>query len=655
MKEHIIAFKTEFQRFLEQSAALPDEITALYTVCDCLHESNDKSVYLVRAKSDGRRFILKAADKRCKQDLETEYGLLGMLSGAAFPRAVFFCEDGTHKYLIREYIEGVTLAEHVERHGVFSEEAAAQIACSLSEALEQLHALDPPVIHRDIKPQNIVLTPENTCAVIDFGTARRYHNGTEKDTVCMGSEITAAPEQFGYRQTDVRSDIYALGVLVLYLCTGSFDLQQCDTIQNKRLAAIIRRCTRFDPADRYATLRHVRLRLKRIERNKPFVRAAFACGLVLGLALGAALTLLSVGSVTQRADTAQSDTIQSNALQSDTGRIAEQTVEEDPQPVTFQSDLIASAVRQELGIDETAPIFEDDLDRVTQLLITGNSVFSGNLYDYTWSALYVTPAETGTIFTLDDILKLKNLTTLGLAGQQITDISVLAQTNIVTLVLCDNKIMDLSPLSGMKCLSELYLSDNPISDIEALRETPTLTLLDISDTFVTDLSPLAGSKIQTLYLFHTPVQDYSVLSGLSWLQALHASRLDADGIAVCCRLNQLEALTLSDSPALSSLDALTGMTGLLFLDIAGDAVATLDGVECFQNLTYLCMTGTLITDLSPLTSLSSITGVHIAGLSIDDYSVLLQIPSLERVYCLAQQKEIIEQIPGGESLNFIIS
>ena len=651
MKEQIIAFKTEFQRFLEQTTALPNVISAAYTIRDCLHESDDKSVYLITAKSDGQRFILKTADKRCKQDLETEYNLLMTLSGIAFPRAVFFCEDEKRKYLVRQYIEGVTLAEHVETAGTFSEEKATRIAGSLCEALEQLHSLDPPVIHRDVKPQNIILTPENTCAIIDFGTAQRYHSGTEKDTVCMGSEITAAPEQFGYRQTDVRSDVYALGVLLLYLCTGSFDLERCSEIQNKRLYAVIRRCTRFDPADRYASLRRVHRQLNRVLRKKRRGVIAFAGGLALGLALGAALSFALMPNLPEQT---QPDAAQAAAEQTVDGAAVEQTAGEETQPVTFQSDLIESAVRQALGIDEMTPILESDLDRVTQLLITGNTIYTGDLNGSSWDEFISEPTETGTISALEDIRKLKNLTVLGLVGQKITDVSALAQTNIETLVLCDNTIMDLSPLSEMKCLSELYLSGNPISDIAVLSDIPTLTLLDVSDTFVTDLSPLTGSRVQTLYLFNTPIEDYSVLSSLQQLEALKVNRLDSDDIVECGRLDRLLSLYLWDSSALTDLTPLLGLTRLEFLDLTNNGLTDITGIECFASLDFFCLISNPVSDLSPITKLNRITGLNIVGLSLSDYTFITQIPSLERVYCNAEQKEIIEQLPGGENFDFYV-
>ncbi len=646
MNEQIRAFKTEFQRFLEHSVVLPKEISDAYEVCNGLSESKGKAIYIVTSKVDHQRYILKTADRHCKEDIEEEYSLLDTLDGGGFPRPVAFYKDDSHKYLIRQYIEGVTLEEYVDEHGPFSEAESIRIVCNVCVALERLHALQPPVIHRDIKPQNIIYTPDRSCVLIDLGAARRYRRNIEKDTVCIGSEITAAPEQFGYRQTDVRSDVYAVGILLLYLCTGSFDLERCNDIQNKRLNAVVRHCTRFDPANRYPSVHRVHVHLKRIPKATQHWYTSFPAGLALGLVLGATLGFFVMQSLPESQPTVSAD---------DTMSIATTSIESSAQqPVTFQSELIASAVRQSLGVGEGTPIYESDLSQVTQLLILGDSVYS-EWDEFLWNALYGAQGETGTINSIEDIQKLPNLMALGLAGQRISDISMLERTNITKLALCDNIISDLSPLAGMPCIAELYIGQNPISDITALSEVPTLTLLDVSDTSVTDLTPLTGSHLHSLNLFHAPIEDYSVLSGLQQLETLKVNHLNSDDIAECGRLGQLVTLFLCDTPALTNLAPLSGMTRLTFLDLSSNGITDVAGIESFTNLDYICLINNPVSDLSPLTKLSNISGLNITGLSLSDYTCILQISSLQRVYCNAEQESIIKQLPGGDALSFIVN
>ncbi len=647
MKEQIGAYKAEFEAFWERLITLPAEISAAYDVCSVLSEGNGKTTCLIAAKDNGRRYILKTSDLQCKESLQEEYSLLETLSGSSFPRAISFAQNDSCRYLVRQYVEGVTLDQYVAEHGVFSETESARIAYELCRALETLHALRPPVIHRDIKPQNVIYTPEKSCVLIDLGAARRYDTAAAKDTTTIGSEITAAPEQYGYRQTDVRSDVYALGVLLLFLCTGSYDLERCNDIQNKRLLAIVRRCTRFDPDDRYSSIPLVQLYLGRVLANRPRWYASFPAGLALGLALGSVLCFFAMRAILPQ----QTVEVKTVALAAAAAEVSETP---NLQPVSFSSDLIERAVRETLGMDATAPIYESDLDRVTQLMILGDKVYT-NFEDYVRDISFSQPSGAGTLYSLDDIAKLKNLHILGISDQKITDLSILKQTSIEKLSLCDNLITDLSPLTEMPCLGELYINGNPISDISLLRDIPTLTLLDAGNTKVTDLSPLAGSKIRSLFLFDAPIADYSPLLEMSQLEALKVNRLDKEGIAVCSQLTQIVSLDIHKTPAITDLTPVSGMTNLNFLGLIDDGITDISGVGRYSNLDFLCLIGNPISDLSDLISLPRIKGLNIAGMSLSDYSFITQIPTLENVYCNEQQKQIIEKLPGADKFNYIVS
>ena len=645
MKEQIVAYKAEFEAFWERLIALPAEISAAYDVCSVLSEGNGKTTCLIAAKDNGRRYILKTSDLQCKESLEEEYSLLETLSGSSFPRAISFAQNDSCRYLVRQYVEGVTLDQYVAQHGVFSESESARIAYELCRALETLHSLRPPVIHRDIKPQNVIFTPERTCVLIDLGAARRYDSEAAKDTTTIGSEITAAPEQYGYRQTDVRSDVYALGVLMLFLCTGSYDLERCADIQNKRLSAIIRRCTRFDPDDRYSSIPLVQLYLGRVLANRPRWYASFPAGLALGLALGSVLCFFAMRAILPQ----QTDEVKTVAL-------AAAAVSETPnlQPVSFSSELIERAVRETLGMDATAPIYESDLDRVTQLLILGDKVYT-DWDTYRDDADSKVSDGNGTLFSMDDISKLRNLQILGIADQKLFDLYILEHTNIERLVLCDNLITNLSPLTGMPCLSELYLKGNPISDISILRNIPTLRLLNISFTQVTNLSPMVGTRLQSLILFDTSISDYSPLLEMPQLETLKVNRLDLKGISVCSQLTQLGSLAIGNTPDLTELAPLSGLTKLYFLDLVYDGLQDISGVEQLTKLDYLCLIGNPLSDFSPLTKMTNLRAVNITRLELDDYSFITQIPSLKDIYCDEQQKVIIEKLPGADRFNYIVS
>mgnify|MGYP001769332255 CR=1 FL=1 len=234
-------------------------------------------------------------------------------------------------------------------------------------------------------------------------------------------------------------------MLLLYLCTGSYDLARCGEIQNKRLAGVIRRCTRFDPADRYPSVQRVQMHLNLVLNQRLHWYRTFYGGLAAGLVLGASLcfVIMRQSALISPADAANAAALPATTV----------SAVADAQPVVFSSELIERAVRETLGMDAATPIYESDLEKVTQLMIFGDNVYS-DWDTFIHDVTYRTPEGNGTLFSMDDVVKLPNLHMLGIVDQKIFDISILKQTVIETLALSNNLITDLSPLTEMPCLSK---------------------------------------------------------------------------------------------------------------------------------------------------------------------------------------------------------
>lgn len=187
-------------------------------------------------------------------------------AGARFlhlPRIEDCYERDDELVVIMEFVRGETLHEAVYRRDP-SPDLAREVFPLLCDAVAELHeGFDPPIIHRDLKPGNVILS-EGNLTLIDFGIARAYREGAESDTVSFGTRAYAPPEQFGFGQTDVRSDVYALGMLLYYLLT--------EEVPAPRLAggpfaapgipaplrSVLSRATAFDPAARYPSARALR-------------------------------------------------------------------------------------------------------------------------------------------------------------------------------------------------------------------------------------------------------------------------------------------------------------------------------------------------------------------------------------------------------------
>lgn len=164
--------------------------------------------------------------------------------------------------VVSEYVEGATVAALVSADGGGTAFARA-VFPEVCDAVSELHGLiDPPLIHRDVKPANIIISnrPDGVSAtLIDFGIARRYRAGEGADTVRFGTRAYAPPEQFGFGQTSVRSDVYALGMVLLFCLTGSEPegLPAADALAARgiepALAEVVLKAAAFDPVARYAS------------------------------------------------------------------------------------------------------------------------------------------------------------------------------------------------------------------------------------------------------------------------------------------------------------------------------------------------------------------------------------------------------------------
>lgn len=150
-----------------------------------------------------------------------EASMLIKLRHPALPRIMDFFPVGADRwYLVMDFIEGVSLQQVVEQTGPIPENEVLQWAKQIGEILSYLHEQNPPIIFRDLKPSNIMLTPNGAIKLIDFGIARHFNQAGSVDTTQYGSHGFSPPEQYGTGQTDPRADIYSLGATLHCLLSG---------------------------------------------------------------------------------------------------------------------------------------------------------------------------------------------------------------------------------------------------------------------------------------------------------------------------------------------------------------------------------------------------------------------------------------------------
>lgn len=135
--------------------------------------------------------------------------------------------DAENWYLITRYIEGQTLEDYLQQApgGCLTEEETIKLGIEIANLMSSLHTHEPPIIFRDLKPANVMLTPDQKLYLIDFGIARVHTPGKPKDTTPLGSPGYAPPEQYGSAQTEQRSDVYSLGATLQTLLTGRDPLE----------------------------------------------------------------------------------------------------------------------------------------------------------------------------------------------------------------------------------------------------------------------------------------------------------------------------------------------------------------------------------------------------------------------------------------------
>lgn len=232
-----------------------------------------------------------------------EVTLLPTLTHENIPRFYSHFTDPEHWYLVMEYIPGQTLEEYLQtsRTGYCSVEETLKIGVALSAVLEYLHFKRQPVIFRDVKPTNIMLTPSKKVYLIDFGIARLFHPNKAKDTTPLGSPGFAAPEQYGRAQSDQRTDIYGLGATLQTLLTGR-DPQELRAGELSRrpdpipqhIQRLLNEMMDADPRRRPGNMTAVKQKLRNAQ-----ARLHRVSNYILGLVLGALYCAMSyAGTIT---------------------------------------------------------------------------------------------------------------------------------------------------------------------------------------------------------------------------------------------------------------------------------------------------------------------------------------------------------------------
>lgn len=361
-----------------------------YKILSIIGQGGMSTVYLAINERANKPWAIKEVRKNgvsnyevVKQSLVMETDMLKQLSHPNLPSIVDVIDTDECFLIVMDYIEGNTLLRAIEEYGAQPQDKVIGWAKELCDVLSYLHTRKSPIIYRDLKPANIMLKPDGTITLIDFGTARTYKKDRIEDTTCLGTRGYAAPEQFGGRgQTDERTDIYNLGATLYHLVTGHnpgeppyemYPIRQWNPTLSAGLEQIILKCTQLNPADRYQSSAQVMYDLEHYSeldkdyRKRAGLRVAmFGITTVITLSCAGAAAFLLLSSNKLQKDSYVSYIEEARSHPNVTGQIDnyEEAIALDPMNGTAYLELL----NQVYLLDDNFTPEEDE--QLRKLLIT---------------------------------------------------------------------------------------------------------------------------------------------------------------------------------------------------------------------------------------------------------------------------------------------
>lgn len=685
----------------KEELTLPFFVTDKFLINKLIHRSPRTRTYLLTDKSSGRLFLLKARPISERTSTDNEAKTLKRLEelGITSPRVILHqdFEDGC--YLIREYIPGETLAEYEERRGGIDESELVTLGILILERLRTLHELDEPIIHRDLKPKNILLIEDNETvdgdmpeiALIDYDTARIYKEEASSDTFFMGTKETAAPEQYGFAQSDVRTDLYGVGKTLIHLATGTYNEKLLEEhLQSHKLIALLRKTVSLDKKDRpesaakmiqeLVSIKH-QIRRRRclgiytmtaqyeervIEQG---MKAYPGRRLVLTIVMTVLVVAVGVGAffcgkmIGNGSYSGNSDSIMSTSR----GAASEQAALVLPPTPTHKPEDIVDfhgsktmelAIRTALGSDER--IFDKktityrDLAGIQKFYAIGDQSYikpdsyqntdnedqllfqNGEGYD-----AKTVKTGFGDIRDLSLLTEMPNLEKVFISHQKITDLTPITGLDLHELAIYDCPVSDYSPLSGLKHLEKLVLMKCNGHDLSFLLQLKELNSLSLGRMTVDSLNILKNKMIISLQLERTFVKDdsYDAVGDMPALCTLYLWNTSEDIVKKIGSCPEVQELEIQWTSLQDGLAAIGDMPSLRTLNLSCSTLPSMKGINRLSPYHVIVPNGV---GLDWLPTCPSVQSIDISMMTKVNYDVLKKA-SLSYVYVNEKQYADIEK------------
>ena len=215
--------------------------------------NNTHKVYLVKNKNDNCFYVEKILSV---YDLDVYEYLLNK-SFYGIPKVVEIVKDDNDLVVFEEYISGLSLQELLDKGYFFSVNEIRAISITLCRIMSNLNN-NVKIVHRDIKPSNIIKN-NKMYFLIDFNAAKFIDESKQRDTILLGTEGYAAPEQYGFGSSTVQTDIYSIGKLISELANNNL---------SNELKNIVDKCCQIDPKNRYSSFKELELALAKKTKGR---------------------------------------------------------------------------------------------------------------------------------------------------------------------------------------------------------------------------------------------------------------------------------------------------------------------------------------------------------------------------------------------------
>lgn len=531
----------------------PAELTGQYQILECMSTAEGQETLLGVSRESNQKVVIKRYDTTGPLYQPDKIPDTSDLSCKGIPRCIEQIRTADARYVVREYIEGENLAQYARGHR-FQKTEIIQIGLQLIGILTCLHGRKNPIVHRDIKPENIIMQKDGSVLLIDFGISREYKDDQKSDTVVVGTRQYAAPEQYGFQQTDNRSDIYSLGMVLAWMLYGKAEIPDQPA---GKLEKIIQKCTAFAPKDRYQSAEELGKDLQKLtsegiaKRWQHHKRMAALAGIVLVavIALGIKLRLDSMKKA-----------------------------------VVFTEPLIEQAARLQLEKPE-GRLTREDLEQVTQIYIIRDQVFPSEDDFYRgFDEFCAGERIRGNLGSLEDLKNMPNIRILYIGAEQIRDATPLKGLERLERVdLFANDISDVSVLKDKQFLTEVKLEGNPLKSIDFLEGCPNVSCLILNGTG----SDYSGKVLERFEYFQVldiscDTDCYKYLAG-KFIQILKLGSYDLYDLECIRDVAQIRDLYIYE-PQIQDISALAGREDIIYVYMGSYPVKDISPLFEMSNL-----------------------------------------------------------------------